>query len=241
MEELWYGFKIKHFEFEGAEAVLVFPEKADKNGNFALKTEYFGAFPETEIALLKRGFHVAYLKNRTRFATRDDCDKKAAFVKYLHEKYGLRDKCVPIGMSCGGAHAVNFAGYYPDLVACMFIDAPVLNFCDYPGKFDKKECEGVWENEFVLAYPGIKRADLPGFDNHPIGKAHILKTQKIPIIMLYGTEDRTVNYDENGRLLEDYYEGSELLKIVPRRLQGHHPHGIPNDPSMIVDFILANV
>lgn len=238
----WNGFECKEFEFEGREAMVVFPEKADKNRNWSLKTEYRDAFPETEIELLKRGFHVAWLKNTTRFATKEDCDAKARFADFLKEEYNLRDKCVTVGMSCGGAHAVNFAGFYPEKVACMFIDAPVLNFMSFPGKIGHGMCEEVWNNEFVKAYPGITRTKLLNFDNHPIGKVSILKEHRIPIIMVYGVEDETVYYSENGKLLElEYADSPELLKVIPRIAQGHHPHGLLGDSYMIADFITENI
>lgn len=237
----WNGFRCEEFEFEGRRAAVVFPEEPDKNRNWSLKTEYRDAFPETEIDLLKKGFHVAWVQNKSRFATVEDCDIKAMFADFLHSEYGLRDKCVPIGMSCGGAHAMNFAGLYPEKIACMYIDAPVLNFLSFPGKLGHKMCEEVWENEFIKAYPNITRAGLLNFDNHPICKLDVIKKHKIPIIMLYGDEDATVFYNENGRLLElEYADAPELLKVVVRTAQGHHPHGIPDNPKIVTDFIIEH-
>jgi len=239
---MWNGFKQIEFEFEGKLATLVFPEKANESKNWTIKTEYKDAFPETEIALLKNGFHVAYLENVSRLAPKEDCDRKARFVKFLSEKYGLKDKCIPIGMSCGGAHAVRFAGYYPTLVECMFIDAPVLNYCDFPGKLGNTFCERVWENEFLKTYPGMTRAKLLDFPHHPMNMVNVLIENKIPIIMLYGTEDSTVIYNENGAFFEEAYkETPELLTVVKREYQGHHPHGIPQNPEIIVDFILKHI
>ena len=237
----WNGYPCETFSFEGKEAVLVFPEKPDQQKNWTLKTEYWGAFPETEIALLKEGFHAAFLTNRTRWASKDDCDAKEHFCGYLQEHYGLRDRCVPVGMSCGGAHAVNFAGYYPERIVCMFLDAPVMNFVDLPGKCGSPFCEQLWDEEFIKAYPGISRVDLFSFDNHPIAKAPVLIGHRIPIVMSHGTEDETVPYDQHGRLLRDAYRDaglSDFLLDLPRYYQGHHPHGFPDDPKPIVDFIL---
>ena len=246
---MWNGFEIKEFEFEGKDAWIVFPysdsaedkkKLADADGRWLLKTEYWGAFPEVEIEMLNRGFHLVGVQNMSRFATEEDCERKARLVRYISDTYGLRDKCVTVGYSLGGAHAVNFTGFHPECVSCIYLDAPVLNFCDYPGRMPSEECEGVWENEFKYAYPGVSRAMLLNFANHPINKIPVLKEHKIPIVMLYGTEDMSVNYNANGRLLEMEYEGSDLLKVIPRQLQGHHPHGGLYDKSELIEFILKN-
>lgn len=239
---LWNGFKCEEFEFQGRLASIVFPEKANDKKAWTIKTEYRDAFPETEIELLKRGYHVTYIKNTSRWAPKIDCDTRAAFVKYISETYGLAPKCIPVGMSCGGGHAVNFTGFYPDLVACMFIEAPVLNFTSIPGNIANDFNIKVWNEEFIKTYPGIKRADLFSFDNHPISKAPILIEHKIPILMVYGTDDTVVEYLQNGKLLEELYEEhSGLLTIMKRENQGHHPHGFPMHPEIIADWIDAHI
>lgn len=238
MENLWYGFEKVQFSFQEREAILVLPHQGTEIGRLALKTEYWGAYPDVEIQLLKRGFHVAILKNKTRFATKEDCDAKAEFVKFLAEKYGLSEKCVPIGYSCGGAHAIRFAGFYPELISCVFVDAPVLNYNDFPGRLGDPECEKVWEKEFVNAYPGIKRYQLVNFSEHPLNMADALISNKIPVIMVYGEEDRTVFYEKNGKLLEFAMEGTDLLKVVHVRFRGHHPHGKIGNNTEIVQYIV---
>jgi len=236
-ETLWHGFKAVEFEFEGKYAILVFPEKADEAKNWMLKTEYFGAFPQREIDLLNRGLHLAYIKNENRFATEADCHRKARFADYLHDTFGLRDKCLPVGMSLGGAHAMNFAGFHPEKAVGLFLDAPVLNFMSYPGDYRSADCRPVWDEEFVKAYPGITRAQLLNFSNHPIGKVPVLLAHKIPILMLWGTQDATVDYENNGRLLEMEYDPT-LLTVIPRNAQGHHPHGDVPQPETVIELLL---
>lgn len=238
----WNGFEGEQFEFEGREAAIIFPKEKEKNGNWTLKTEYRNAFPGVETELLNKGFHACYVKNFSRVAPKIDCDVKARFVKYISETYGLRDKCVPVGMSCGGAHAVRFAGFYPELVACMYIDAPVLNFASWPG-IDPDKNKTVWDLEFLKAYPDMKRYKLAGFSEHPINMADTLVKNKIRIVMVYGEEDRTVEWCENGKLLEEAYEGTDLMTVIRLYGRGHHPHGMVlgngvNDNSAIVDNIL---
>ena len=214
-EELWNGFKKKEFEFEGKKAILVFPEKKDEQGNWAIKTEYWGAFVAVEIALLKEGFHLAYLENESRLAPVSDCERKARFVQFLHKEYGLRDKCVPVGMSCGGAHAVNFAGYFPECVQCMFIDAPVLIFCDFPGN---ESCKDVWEKEFLVTYPGMTRDKLLYFENHPINRVKTLIEKKIPILMMYKYKNSETKISSDAIILKNYIDAHPKENISIKTL-----------------------
>ncbi len=240
MSSLLNDFETKKFLFKDREAILVFP-KENATKNWAFKTEYWGSFPEIEIELLKKGFHIAYLKNRSRFATIDDCNAKAEFADFLSREYSLSAKCVPVGYSCGGAQAVAFAGLFPEKIQCMFIDAPVLNFCDFPGRLNDEVCEPIWENEFVKAYPGITRAKLFDFKNHPINYLPVIIKNKIPVIMLYGDKDTVVDYYKNGKLMELEYMGNSLLTVVERTGQGHHPHGGEiYHQKKVVDFIIKN-
>lgn len=232
-------FRCHRFTFEGMESIIVLPD-AEPNGKWALKTEYWHAFPDMEIMLLQKGYHVAYVTNETRFATDADCDRKARFVRYISTEYGLSSKCIPIGMSCGGAHAVRFAGLHPECVSCVYIDAPVLNYCSYPGKIGDEECERVWEREFVIAYPDIKRSDLLNFPRHPLNCSQTIIDNNIPILMVYGTEDTDVIYEENGALLEDAFSHTDLLTTIRIEGRGHHPHGMIGDDAPIVEYIDTN-
>lgn len=233
------GYKYESFTFEGVDAIIVFPSVAPI-GKLALKTLYWTAFPDVEMKLLDKGFHVACIQSRTRFATEDDCDLKARFVEFVAEKYNLDKKCVPVGMSCGGGIAVNFAGRHPELVSCMWIDAPVLNFNDFPGRLGNALYEKIWENEFTVAYPNIKRYQLMNFPHHPICQVDTLIAHRIPILMVYGKEDNTVLYEKNGLLLEQAMEGTGLLTVIPVNARGHHPHGKIDDNTEIVDYIMAH-
>lgn len=238
--ETWHGYEMTRFTFEDREAIVVFPKETRPGSPWALKTEYWDAFPDVELRLLAAGFHVAYVKNKNRWATREECAAKARFARFVSETYRLSPKCVPVGMSCGGAYAVKFAGLYPELVQCMFIDAPVLNFCSIPGKPGDPVYESMWSREFVYAYPGLNRWQLPGCDEHPVCQVDRLIAAKIPVILVYGLEDRTVLYEENGRLLEEAFAGTDLLKVIPVGARGHHPHGLIGDNRPIVDFILTH-
>lgn len=238
-ENLFHGFKCEKIDFDGTFGYVVFPD-SKPNGKTVLKTEYWDAFPELEIQLLSRGFHLIHLKNYTRLANKHDCSRKAEFVKYVSEKYGLDCRCILVGMSCGGAQAINFARYYPELVSCLVIDAPVVNFLDFPGKYNKYE--KTWDSEFKIAYPGVKRPDVFKLDENPVNGIYKLIEEKFPVIMLYGTEDTTVDYDSNGRYIEEAYsDNQDLITIIPRKHQGHHPHGLLDKSNELADIVVSKI
>ncbi len=229
-------YEVSEFEFEGRKIKLICPEKPV--GKLAFKMEYWGAFPDAEANLIDRGYHLVHMANEgSRFLDRKDFDVKARLVKFLSEKYNLDGKCVPVGMSLGGAQAILFASFYPELVSCMFLDAPVIDYSSM--RYITKD-NSVWENEVLKTYPKLRRYQAPGFEENPVNRLKIVVDNKIPIFMSYGLEDATVPYDFNGALLEDAYDGTDLLTVYPIPCRGHHPHGLLYDSAEIVDFIIAN-
>ena len=234
----WNGFRAEQFIFDGKLATVVFPEEGKKCGGLVLKTEYQHHFPEAaEIPLLKLGYHVCFIENENRFGQPSDLDRKARFVRYLQGKYGLRKKCVPVGFSCGGMIGLYFAERYPELVSCLYIDAPVVNFMSWPCHFGQENPKpGLGE---ILPALGLKNlAELMAYRKMPLDKIPSLIEKKIPLVMASGDSDTTVPYDENGLFVERAYKEAALpIEVYIKPGGNHHPHGIP-DPTPIVDFIL---
>ena len=201
-ESLWNGFKRIDFMFEGKEAIFVFPKTPNQNRNWLLKTEYFDAFPAFEIEMVKRGWHLAFLKNTTRWCADEDLDLKKSFAKYLSSTYGLSKKCVPVGMSCGGLIASKFAAKYPGYVQALYLDAPVMNLLSCPAGIGK--AVNILMQEFTeTTGMGLDVVDLINYRENPVDKMDILLQNNIPVIMVYGDSDDVVPYDENGMILEN--------------------------------------
>lgn len=109
----FYGFEEMRFSFEGKDAVVVFANTQNRSNKWLLKTEYFGAFPELEVMMLKKGYNVAHVENTSRWCLEEDTERQARFCKCLHDAYGFAEKCVPVGMSCGGMQAIFLAAATP--------------------------------------------------------------------------------------------------------------------------------
>ncbi len=234
-ETEWQGFKALNFEFEGRNAILVSPKEATPDKKWLLKTEYFGAFPNFEIEMLKKGYHLAYLSNVTRWMHPSDIDAKASFADFLNEEFGLNKKCVPVGMSCGGLHAVYFAAKHPSYVASLYLDAPVMNLLSCPYAISSESQPGFID-EFENA-TGMTLSDLINYRNHPIDNAPRLLENKLPIILVAGDSDTVVPYSENGKALYELYKsGGGEIELFLKPGCDHHPHGLEN-PSPIIDFV----
>ncbi len=232
----FYGFEEMRFSFEGKDAVVVFANTQNRSNKWLLKTEYFGAFPELEVMMLKKGYNVAHVENTSRWCLEEDTERQARFCKYLHDAYGFAEKCVPVGMSCGGMQAIFLAAAHPELVAALYLDAPVVNYLSCPGCFGKSTISAF--DEFSKAKK-LTRIELLSFRNHPLDRFDAIP-RDLPIILVSGDADTTVPYDENGELLYDYAVAHDMpIELYIKPGGDHHPHGLP-DNGIIADFIVKH-
>ena len=233
--DFWNGFKLERKTVAGREALIVLPEKGTENGKWALKTEYFDAFPDVQIRLLKLGYHVAHIKTVTRWHITEDTDAQAELARYMVEKYFVSKKCVIIGMSCGGMQGIYFAARYPEYVSCMYLDAPVINLLSCPcglGKATNDLYEGFVKDT------GFTIDKLISYRNHPLDNIDKLIEKNIPVFLCCGDIDTVVPFEENGMLLKKAYEENNcIIKTVIKKGCGHHPHSLA-DNTPIIDFIL---
>lgn len=237
----WNNFVCEEFVFEGYPAVVVFPEPDTRNGRLAIKTEYWNAFPKAiEIPLLEAGFHLCFIKNKNRFGTAEDLERKARFIKYVQSKYELDDKCVPIGMSCGGMIAINFAATYPEMISSLYLDAPVLNFMSWPLGFGMGQGMNGDFSEILNALSLDNVEEVISYPDMPLYKIPVLIENKIPVVMVAGDSDLEVPYCENGIFLQKAYETSGIaIQVHIKQGCGHHPHGLEESES-VRDFILEH-
>lgn len=235
---MWNGFRKEEFEFEDRMCTIIYPECTSK-GRILFKTEYLDAFPTFDIEMLRMGYHLIHLKNTSRWVTEEDIHRMARFVKYCVEKLQISSKCVLEGLSLGGLQATLFAQLYPELTNVLYIDAPVLNIISMAGLGACKLIPIHW-NEMVEAY-GVNKSTIVNFRKSPIDNMPPLIKNNIPVIMVYGDKDDVVIYEENGKVLVDYYnKNGGNIEFIKKEGCGHHPHGL-EDPTPIIDFIEGNI
>lgn len=235
-ESTYHGYRRWDFTFEDRQATVVFPKEPAAGKNWLLKTEYFEAFPAFELEMVARGYHLAYLSNITRWYVEDDAHSKARFAAFLQAEFGLAEKCVPVGMSCGGMHATYFAAEHPERVAVLYIDAPVLNLLSCPCGVGVALDQAAMYDEFV-SHTGKTVSDMINYRNHPIDRVDEIIAARIPVALVCGGSDTVVPYSENGAHFAQKYRcaGLPFLEITKPEC-AHHPHGL-EDNTPLIEFV----
>ena len=235
----WHNFQRVDFVVDGRMCLLVIPKTPAKGNPWIWRTEFFDVEPQTELALLAKGYYVAYMNLQDMYGAPVGLDHMDKFYEYLQTEYKLSPKTVLEGFSRGGLFAYNWAARRPENVASMYVDAPVCDFKSWPGgkgkgvgsPADWERCKKVYglTEEQAMAYP-----------INPLDNLKPLANAKIPIISVCGDADKTVPFDENTLIVEKRYKdlGGEI-KVVIKHGGDHHPHSLP-DPTPMVDFILEH-
>lgn len=232
---IWNEFSGVEFDFMGQTSKVIKPN-CEPNGMWVFKTEYFEAFPDTQIEFLNRGWHLVFNKNDNRWAEDYDLERKVRLAEFVSEKFGLDERFVPIGMSCGGLYAVKLAALIPHKISAIYLDAPVMNLLSCPFGLGNKTNVNVTGEEYT-SFTGRTRIEMLSYREHPIDKMPILLENDIPIVLVAGDSDDVVPYEENGALLEKFYkQNGGRIYVHLKAGCNHHPHGLENC-SIVVDEI----
>lgn len=233
----WNGFSRYDFEVEKKAVLVVVPHQAAPGQPWVWHGEFFGHKPEPDIALLKRGFHVVYMRAPDMLGSPTAVAHWDAFYRVLTERYGLARKAALVGLSRGGLYCYNWAAANPEKVCCIYGDAPVCDFKSWPGGRGKgKGSSRDWQ--LVLQQYGFpNEVAALAYDKNPVDNLAPLALAKVPLLHVYGDADDVVPWEENtGVVAERYRKLGGEITLIAKPGVGHHPHGL-TDPAPIVDFI----
>jgi pimeloyl-ACP methyl ester carboxylesterase len=235
----WKGFARHDFNVDGRRCWVVAPKEAAAGKPWVWRARFFGHEPQADMALLGKGYHIAYCDVGNLFGNPKAVGHWNAFYATLTETHGFAKKVALEGMSRGGLIIYNWAAANPEKVACLYGDAPVCDFKSWPGGKGKgKGGGGAW-NTCMKAY-GLDEAGALAYKGNPIDNLEPLAKAKIPILHVIGAADNVVPPAENSDLIEARYKafGGDI-KVISKAGVGHHPHAL-KDPAPIVDFILKH-
>lgn len=237
VKSCWNGYLRYDFSVEGHGGLVIVPDKTAQGNPWVWRAEFFDAFAQADMALLKQGWHLAYYSIKDMYGSPQAVELMHAFQDRVESDFGLSEKTVIFGFSRGGLYAFNYAAKYPERVAALYLDAPVLDIRSWPGGFGTSErAEKEWA-ECLNAYGLTEKSALAFYDN-PLDKTNFVIKAKIPIIVVVGDADINAPIAENTLILaERCCDMGEDFKLIVKPGVAHHPHSLDN-PAPIVAFLI---
>ena len=233
----FYGFQGYDFIFRERNAKVVVPKQAAPGHPWVWRARFWGHEPQTDIALLERGFSVVYCDVSELFGNDEALSIWNDYYQLLTQA-GLAKRSVMEGMSRGGVYIYRWAATYPDRVAAIYADAPVLDLKSWPGGKGQGQCStSDWET-FKKDFNFTTEKEAIDFKGNPIDLTEKIAKAGFPMLHVVGDADDIVPAAENTDLFEQKIrEAGGSIKVIHKLGIGHHPHSLPN-PQPIVDFIL---
>jgi lysophospholipase L1-like esterase/dienelactone hydrolase len=234
----FYGYKCADFKLNGRECKVVKPKWTAEGRPWIWRARFWGHEPQTDVALLQRGFHLVYF-DAAELLGNDEAIKDWDDFYHLLHKAGLGKKAVMEGMSRGGVYVFNWAASNKNKVACVYADNPLLNMPSWAESVMKTpEVKNEMFEAFKKDYNLTTAEQVRNFKGSPVDKTDQIVKGKYPILILCADADEAVYPPDNTLLFEKEIKVlNGNITVIHKPGFKHHPHSLPN-PTPIVDFIL---
>lgn len=225
----FHGFDRYDFKVDALSCRVVTPRKAAEGRPWIWRARFFGHEPQTDVALLERGYHVAYVDVAGLYGGPEAVARWDAFYAHLTSTHAFSKKVVLEGMSRGGLIVYNWASRNPEKVRCIYADAPVCDFKSWPGI-----------NKAILDAYGLTEEEARAYTGNPVDSLKPLAEAGVPLLHVVGDADKVVPVAENTAVMEKRYTAlGGTFRVIHKKGVGHHPHSL-KDPAPIVAFILEH-
>lgn len=233
------GYARHDFVVDECRCTVVEPKTPLPGCPWIWRAEFFDAFPQIDVALLAKGFHLAYMNVGNTFGCPSAMAHFDRFYEAMVGQYGLAAKPVLEGLSRGGLYVYAWGAAHPDKVLCILGDNPVCDFKSWPGGKGKGPGSPRDWQKLQADYGFASEPEALAYDKNPIDNLASLAQHRVPLIHLCGDADEVVPYAENTVILRERYLklGGPIVVIV-KPGQKHHPHGL-EDPTPVVEMILG--
>ncbi len=234
----YHGYRCANFKFEGHDCKVVKPYVQAAGKPWIWRARFWGNEPQAEIALLERGFYLVYCDVAELYGNKECIDIWNKFYDYVHDHLKLNAKAVMEGYSRGGAYIYDWAAVNPGKIACMYADAPVLDFKSWPGGRGKSEGSRNDWGIFKKDYGFTGDSEALAFKGNPIDKVKEIVAGHYPMLHVVGDADTLVPVAENtAPFAEKIKTLGGNIQVIHKPGAYHHPHSLA-DPAPIVNFIL---
>jgi len=226
------GVKRYNFTFEGFKASFDEPADPKPGRQWMWCMKWPHAFAELtgQTDGVARGYYFVYLDD---INWMNPAGLKVAkrFHDFLVRELGFSDKAFLIGMSWGGFYSTRYAAAYPEDVASIYLDAPLMNFEKF-GIERWAAARAAWGEPENGSWEKDPRM--------PVNLADKIARADIPLLLLYGGVDTVVPPAVNCERFIAAYKasGGKNLQVIKRATFAHHPHGFcgASEAHKVVDF-----
>ena len=239
-EDVWYGFRRTVFDFNGHSAWIVEPDVEPAAGSpWTWTMQWATAFVDrTGVPdLLKVGWRHVTIETYRHKMDDEGLRVSREFQRFLVDDLGFAPKANLIGMSWGGFFSVRYANAYPDCVAKIYLDAPLLCFDGFLDRFGKTKAEiGKIVGPWAESIP--EGGKWSGDPRMPVNMAPSVAKAGIPILLLYGGKDVVVPPKTSCEpFIERFKAAGGNISVTCRPTYGHHPHGEDKGRTVLIrDF-----
>ena len=241
--EDYHGFPCYDFQLDGIPAKIVPPKETAPGVPWLWRARFWGHEPQTDIAMLKAGFHLVYIDVADLYGAPVAMQRFDKFYAFLVGTLHFNAKCCLEGMSRGGLFIFNWSAANPEKIAAIYADAPVCDTCAWPVVANAAdETRNNPQSDFnkcLKAY-GMTEEQMRKYPFQPWQfAAKILGEKGIPVLSVCGGADDVVPMETDILRFRQVYDAAGgTLRLITKPTCWHHPHSL-KDPSVIVNFLLA--
>jgi pimeloyl-ACP methyl ester carboxylesterase len=234
----YHGFDQNDFELKGIGCRVVAPKQAAPGLPWIWRARFWGHEPQTEIALLERGFHVAYCDVADLWGNKEAIRRWDDFYQYLTSKHGFSRRPALEGMSRGGLIIYHWAIQHPDQVSCIYGDAPALGIRPYVREITKDDDPALDKLRGWMKAHELSLAEAKSTNFDALARLDSLAMAGVPVIHVCGDADESVPFEEHtAEFARRYKKLGGPIKVIVKKGGKHHPHSL-KDPTPIVDFVV---
>lgn len=237
------GFDRYTFKTGGARVSVICPEKAAPGKPWLWRSLFWDKikqFHNADLKLVEEGYYVVLVAGDVSGHPRGNKNIDAAY-DFLTEKHGFSKSFSMASMSRGTLQLFQWATVNPEKVNSIYVDNGVCNVLSWPagklvpGNDSKGKGSAASWALFKKTYGYATDAEALKSKVSPIDLLEPLAKAGVPILMVCGSKDETVPYEENDAILEERYKalGGDISVIVEDK---GHTHGM-KDPTPVLEYI----
>ena len=232
----WHGYRQYDFPVSGIGCRVVAPHQVAAGRPWIWRARFWGHEPQTELALLAAGFHVAYCDVAGLWGNGEAVWRWSQFYQYLTAEHGFSPRPALLGMSRGGLIIYAWALKYPARLSCIYGDAPVMGLRPYVAGRAEGDPELEKVSEWMTVHGlTLRMAKRAGHD--ALFRVAALADHRIPILHVCGDADESVPFAAHtADFARRYRDLGGSMQVIVKKGGKHHPHSL-RDPARIVSFI----